>query len=74
MTTLARMSPVTMPAGRWVARTRWTPSERPVGSDAHEPVDEVGQLGGEKLNSSTTMTRRASRGTDRAPCARRRAR
>ena len=42
--TLAWISAVTTPEGRWVARTRWTPRGPSEGSGPHHPVDELGHL------------------------------
>ena len=36
------------PAGRWVARIRCRPRDRPRGGDVHDAVDELGHLGGQR--------------------------
>ena len=64
------MSPVMIPDGRWVASTRWTPSERPIAAMRTRPLTKSGSSSARSLNSSTTMTRRASRGPSKRPAAR----
>ena len=47
--TLALMSDETMPPGRWVARTRWMPSDRPTAAILTSPSRKAGQLLGQHL-------------------------
>ena len=56
---LARISPVTTPAGRWVARIRCTPRERPTRAMRIKPVTKSGSSCTSSANSSITSTSRA---------------
>ncbi len=60
--TLARMSADTIPPGRWVARTRWTPSERPTAASRTMPCTKSGSSSARTRNSSIAMTSRGSGG------------
>ena len=53
---LALMSALTTPAGRWVARTRWTPSDRPRCAMPTKPWTKSGSSSARVANSSTTIT------------------
>lgn len=57
---LAWMSAVTTPPGRWVARMRWMPSERPRLAMSTSPVMKSGSSLTMAANSSMTSTSRGS--------------
>ncbi|GAA4322757.1 hypothetical protein GCM10023162_29660 [Klenkia terrae] len=57
---LARISGPTLPAGRWVASTRCTPSERPRCAMATNPGTKPGSSSPRVANSSTTITSRGA--------------
>ena len=52
------ISAETTPAGRWVASTRWTPSERPRRAMSTRPVTKSGSSATSAANSSIMITRR----------------
>lgn len=56
---LARMSAVTAPEGRWVARIRWMPRERPRWAMLTSPETKSGSSRTIDANSSMTRTSRA---------------
>ena len=58
--TLALMSAVTTPAGRWVARTTCTPSDLPRAAKRTMPSTNPGSSSARARNSSITTTSRAS--------------
>ncbi len=55
---LARISGDTTPLGRWVARIRWMPSDRPRWAMLTMPVTKSGSSRTIEANSSMTMTSR----------------
>ena len=55
---LARMSALTTPAGRWVARIRWTPSDRPRRAMSIRPLTKSGSSATIAANSSMISTSR----------------
>ncbi len=55
---LAWMSAVTTPAGRWVARMRWMPSDRPLRAMSTSPVTKSGSSATRAANSSMISTSR----------------
>ena len=57
---LARMSADTTPEGRWVARIRCRPSERPRWAMPTSPVTKSGRSRASEANSSITITSRGS--------------
>ncbi len=61
--TLALMSALTIPAGRWVASTRWTPRLRPTAATRTSPVTNEGSSSASTRNSSMITTSRASAGS-----------
>ena len=64
--TLARMRSLITPAGRWVARTRRSPSDRPRAAMSTTPSTNSGISLASVANSSTTMTRSAGASVARA--------
>ena len=62
--TFACTSALRAPDGRWVARTRWTPRDRPWAASRTRPVTNSGSSSTRARSSSTTTT---SRGTCSAP-------
>jgi len=57
---LARMSAETAPVGRWVARIRWMPSERPRWAMLTRPATKSGRSRTMEANSSMTISSRGS--------------
>jgi hypothetical protein len=57
---LARISGDTTPLGRWVASSRWMPSERPRWAMLTRPVTKSGSSRAIEANSSMTISRRGS--------------
>jgi len=60
----ARISGDTTPVGRWVASTRWMPSERPRWAMLTRPVTKSGSSATMLANSSMTSTSRGIAGSD----------
>ncbi|MEG8034962.1 hypothetical protein QP157_06370 [Sphingomonas sp. LR61] len=58
MFVFARMSSLTTPAGRWVARIMWTPSVRPTAAMLTSDVRTSGKSFASIANSSTTSSSR----------------
>ena len=65
---LARISGETTPPGRWVARIRWMPSDRPRWAMLTRPVTKSGSSATSEANSSMTMSSRGI-GSRRSPAA-----